>query len=651
MAYSYTVFTGNGSTTQYAVSFSYIRREHVAVTVAGIPSTFTWVNNSLIQMDAAPANGAAVRVYRTTPISAPLVDFADGSTLVAADLDTNSRQSIYIQQELDDAQQDNLPNVIPNGNKGEITTSVGGTVWAINNGAVTEVKLAANAVTSGKIADGTIVNADVNASADITAGKLSFTQAGTGATARTVDAKLKDTVSAEDFGAVGNNPAGDDWPALQAAINTGKPVVLLGKTYYISKPLEAEYFNLQGAGFGSSLTPSTAKTVIKKTTNAVGTTATRDGISYAVDSVISIVHPLTSFSKGVQIKGVSFEGISNASRNAYVVYAPRIAQFKFDTILMSFGVVGFYSTSAYDARLDHVQAASCTTGWQVVTSSGGSTSWTANNISTNACASGFSFNKLNYSTFNSCYAESTTVTAWSLIAAQNVVLNGCGGEGPTGKVLSLNTASIVVNGWQSGQIVGASGVDAITVVDSNLTFINSLVQNFSAVNGAKIMTVTGPGSPSNVKLINSRIPTNGAAATIDGNSTFLDDTTASKDSVRGFATDQAYVKEQTVNGSVFFSNGVFTGLGTPLCTYRQINNTVFFTISVTCASTSAGTGTIILDVLYTVLATATGIHGSAFAGSTPALVYRHSSTRIRADMTAAAGQTSVLFGGQINLVS
>ena len=248
MAYSYTAFTGNGSTTQYAVSFPYIRREHVAVTVAGIPSTFTWVNNSLIQMDAAPAAAAAVRVYRTTPISAPLVDFADGATLVAADLDTNSRQSIYIQQELDDAQTDNLPNVIPNGNKGDITTSVGGTVWAINNGAVTEVKLAANAVTSGKIADGavaeaeiatgavtetklgtgavtsakildgTIVNTDVNASAGIVATKLSFTQSGTGATARTIDSKLKDVVSVKDFGAVGNGVA-DDTAALTNMFN------------------------------------------------------------------------------------------------------------------------------------------------------------------------------------------------------------------------------------------------------------------------------------------------------------------------------------------------------------------------------------------------------------------------------------------------
>ena len=181
MAYSYTLFTGNGSTTQYAVAFGYIRREHVFVTVAGSSATFTWVNNSLIQMDTAPANGAAIRVYRVTPLSAPLVDFTDGATLVAADLDTNARQSIYTQQELDDSLVDGLADVIPNGDKGDITTSVGGTVWTIDTGAVT----------SAKILDGTILNADINASAGIAATKLAFTPAGSIA-ATTVQAAIQE---------------------------------------------------------------------------------------------------------------------------------------------------------------------------------------------------------------------------------------------------------------------------------------------------------------------------------------------------------------------------------------------------------------------------------------------------------------------------
>ena len=476
-----------------------------------------------------------------------------------------------------------------------------------------------------------------------------FIQAGTGAVQRTVESKLQDVVFAEDFGAVGDDPSHDDWPALQAAINTLRPVKLLGKTYYISKPLEAEYFNLEGAGHGYSLTPATAKTIIKKTTNELGTTATRDGIAYNVDSVISIVHPATSYSNGVQIKGVSFEGVSNANRNSYIIYAPRISRFKFDTVQIGFGNVGFYSTSAWDAVLSHVQAASCNTGWQVVTSAGGSTSWTASNISANNCGTGFSFDKLNYSTFNSCYAESTTATQWSLVACKNVVLNSCGGEAPTGRLLSLNSSTVVANAWQSGPVVGVNGVEAISVVDSDLTLINSLAQDFSAVNGAKNMTITGSGSPSNVKLINSRIPSNGAATTVDGFSTFVNDTTASKTSVRGAVTDFAYVRERALNGSVFLGNGVFGGLGTPVCEYKQINNTVFFTISVTCTSTAAGSGSIILDVPYSLPNNTTSVSGSAYAGGAPARVYRYDPTRIRADITAVAGVTTVYFFGQINL--
>ena len=154
MAFSYYTYTGDGSTTQFPVAFGYIRREHVLATVAGAPATFTFVNSTTIQMTTAPANGAVVRVYRQTPLTAPLVDFADGSTLVAADLDTNAKQSIYTQQELDDSLVDGLAGVIPNGDKGDITTSVNGSVWTIDTGAVVEAKIGTGAVSAGKIAAG-----------------------------------------------------------------------------------------------------------------------------------------------------------------------------------------------------------------------------------------------------------------------------------------------------------------------------------------------------------------------------------------------------------------------------------------------------------------------------------------------------------------
>jgi hypothetical protein len=103
MAYSYVSYAGNGSTTQFAVPFLYLRREHVTAQVNSVNTAFTWINSSTIQFASAPANGAEVRIRRVTPISSALVDFTDGSTIVAADLDTANLQHLFTEQELSDS--------------------------------------------------------------------------------------------------------------------------------------------------------------------------------------------------------------------------------------------------------------------------------------------------------------------------------------------------------------------------------------------------------------------------------------------------------------------------------------------------------------------------------------------------------------------
>lgn len=103
MPYSYAQYTGNGSTTQFAITFPYVRKEHVVVLVNFVSTAYTYVNSTTVQLATAPANGVSVQVRRATPLGDVLVDYADGSTLVAADLDTSNLQHLYAQQELDDA--------------------------------------------------------------------------------------------------------------------------------------------------------------------------------------------------------------------------------------------------------------------------------------------------------------------------------------------------------------------------------------------------------------------------------------------------------------------------------------------------------------------------------------------------------------------
>lgn len=61
---------------------------------------------------------------------------------------------------------------------------------------------------------------------------VTYNPAGTGATARTVESKLRDVVSVKDFGAVGNNST-DDTVAIQNAINSGAKVIWFPAGNYI----------------------------------------------------------------------------------------------------------------------------------------------------------------------------------------------------------------------------------------------------------------------------------------------------------------------------------------------------------------------------------------------------------------------------------
>ena len=101
MAIVQNTYTGNGSTTLYSLSFSYLDEADVKVTLNGVATTsFVFVNASTIQFLSAPANGVAIIIYRETNNDASEATFFAGSAIKAADLNNNFTQLLYVAQEV-----------------------------------------------------------------------------------------------------------------------------------------------------------------------------------------------------------------------------------------------------------------------------------------------------------------------------------------------------------------------------------------------------------------------------------------------------------------------------------------------------------------------------------------------------------------------
>ena len=100
MAVTESTYTGNGSTTNYSFTFPYLKTTDIKTSINGTATTaFTFANATTVQFNTAPANSAAIRIYRETDDSKLEATFFAGSAIKSSDLNDNFNQNLYVTQE------------------------------------------------------------------------------------------------------------------------------------------------------------------------------------------------------------------------------------------------------------------------------------------------------------------------------------------------------------------------------------------------------------------------------------------------------------------------------------------------------------------------------------------------------------------------
>ena len=249
MATTQNTYTGNGSTTNYSFTFPYIKAADVKATLNGVSTTaFTLANATTVAFTSAPASGASIIIYRDTDNDTRSATFFAGSAIKAEDLNSNFDQILYTAQEIDNNALSTLGGTMTgninlakdidivyegstsNANETTLTVAdptadrtitfpdVTGTVVTTGDtGTVANGMIAASAVTSAKIEDGTIVNADISGSASIQGSKI---QASTSSVSGTMSAADKAKIDAIEAGATADQTAAEIRTLVQSATDS-----------------------------------------------------------------------------------------------------------------------------------------------------------------------------------------------------------------------------------------------------------------------------------------------------------------------------------------------------------------------------------------------------------------------------------------------
>ena len=203
MATTQNDYIGNNSKTNYTFTFPYLKETDIKVQLDATDH-FDWhlANATTVAFDTAPGQNVKIKIYRETDTDTAPGTFYAGSAIKSEDLNDNFTQSLYAAQEINARYMSNLGGTMT----GDLTMGEDASVifeGATDDNYETTLTVAdptadriitlpnvtgtvittgdTGTVTSTMLTDGTIVNADVNASAAIAQSKLNIANATTSA--------------------------------------------------------------------------------------------------------------------------------------------------------------------------------------------------------------------------------------------------------------------------------------------------------------------------------------------------------------------------------------------------------------------------------------------------------------------------------------
>ena len=320
-----------------------------------------------------------------------------------------------------------------------------------------------------------------------------FTQSGTGAIQRTVENKLKDTVSVKDFGAVGDGVA-DDTAAIQAAYNSNAAIIQfpagtfkVSSTIYINRGVTINGSGAQDGSGGNGQSSGLSSTVI----NYTGT-----------GNCIDLVGSQTEGVSNVHLSNFMINGNVLADGGLFIGSSTAVSKCTFKNL----GIFNF--TNATTNKGYGVGIRNCILSL-------------FENVYVHGCNDGFNigFGATTSCQFTSCFSRVNNQYGWLIRQGNGFSFDQCVAEGnvKTGLVIDARTgqniSDVAFYSWYSEFNASAANTypslqikQTGTGSTSNIRFYSPAFYDYSTYNyGTGVWTIACIylGTITNVKFVNA----------------------------------------------------------------------------------------------------------------------------------------------------